>query len=126
MQTVLIVEDEGILRKALRNKLLGSNYSVLEAQNGLEALEMLKTETPDIILLDIVMPKMDGITFLKERGKQNIALDIPVIVLSNLTDGDKIQHSLESGVHDYLVKADWSLADVLEKIQKRIGEKTKI
>lgn len=124
MHTVLIVEDEGILRKALKSKFEGNGYAVLEAKDGMEALEVLATtKTPvDIILLDVVMPRMDGITFLREWTRKNTGSAIPIIILSNLTDGDKIQHSLESGVYDYLVKADWSLGDVLEKVRARLAK----
>jgi CheY-like chemotaxis protein len=124
MHTVLIVEDEGILRKALKSKFEGNGYAVVEAKDGMEALEVLTTaKTPvDIILLDVVMPRMDGITFLREWTRKNTGPAIPIIILSNLTDGDKIQHSLESGVYDYLVKADWSLGDVLEKVRARLAK----
>lgn len=125
MITVLVVEDEDILRGAIRSKFEGHGFSIREARDGLEALTYLETETPDIILLDIVMPRMDGITFLKEWNKKRGDRMIPIIILSNLTDGEKVQHSLENGVYDYLVKADWSLGDVLKKVTDRLQAEKK-
>ncbi len=121
MSTILIVEDESVLRKALRMKLEGSKYSVLEARDGVEALEVLSRETPDVILLDVVMPRMDGITFLRQwRTQQNEKQNIPIIILSNLADGEKVKNCIENGVYDYLIKSDWSLEDVLEKVESKL------
>lgn len=64
---------------------------------------------------------MDGITFLRQwRSQQNEKQDIPIVILSNLADGEKVENCIENGVHDYLIKSDWSLEDVLEKIESKL------
>lgn len=88
------------------------------AKNGEEGLEKAISEQPDLILLDIVMPKMDGVTMLKELRSAKASMDIPVIVLSNLTDAANTAEMVDSGVKDYLVKSDWKLEDVIKRIKQ--------
>ncbi len=114
---LLIVEDDISLMKALAGKFIGEGFDVLEAKNGQEGLDMAMKERPDLILLDIVMPKMDGITMLKALRNDGEAKDTPVIILSNLTDAAKTVELVESGVADYLVKSDWSLEDIVKKVK---------
>ena len=116
-QKVLIVEDEATLQKALQEVLTAEGYGVLSALDGLRGIEMAKEENPDLILLDIILPKMDGFEVLKELKSGEKTKLIPVIILTNLSDISDIQKSLDLGATTYLVKADFSLEDVIKKVK---------
>jgi len=118
---ILIVEDESSLLSALVEKLTKEGFETLEAKNGEEGLVMAKKEKPDLILLDIVMPVMDGITMLKQMRNSDWGKEIPVIMLTNLSEDDKVDESLENGAFEYLVKSDWKLEDVVKKIRIRLS-----
>lgn len=115
---VLIVEDDLSLLKVLSNKFFSENFEVLEARNGEEGLAMVLKKTPDIILLDIVMPKMDGLTMLKKLKSDDVGKNIPVIILSNLTDSLGDSELSHHDIEDYLVKTDWKIEDVVKKVKK--------
>lgn len=114
---ILIVEDETSLRNALCDKLAYEGFVVLEAKNGEEGLAVALHEHPDLILLDIVMPVMDGITMLSKIRIDAWGKDAKVIVLTNLSD-IAITHSS----YDYLVKSDWKIEDVVARVRERLGE----
>jgi len=118
---ILIVEDESSLLSALVEKLTKEGFETLEAKNGEEGLVMAKKEKPDLILLDIVMPVMDGITMLKQMRNSDWGKEISVIMLTNLSEDDKVDESLENGAFEYLVKSDWKLEDVVKKIRIRLS-----
>ncbi|MDH3353416.1 MAG: response regulator [Nanoarchaeota archaeon] len=119
---ILIVEDEISLKKALVDKLTREGFEVLEASNGEEGLQIALEEVPDLILLDIVMPKMDGITMFKHLRANKKGRYIGVIILSNLADNERSIAAMGIGAHDYLIKTNWSLRDVLKKIRKYFAE----
>ena len=114
---VLIIEDEATLQKALQEILTAENYNVLSALDGSRGLEMAREENPDLILLDIILPKMDGFEVLKELKSEEKTESIPVIILTNLSDISDIQKALDLGATTYLVKADFSLEDVIKKVK---------
>ena len=116
MKKVLIVEDDNVLRRALHMKLAGSGYNVLEASNGETGYKAIVEESPDVVLLDIEMPKMGGIEVLKKMKKNLIEAN--VIVLTNADESDILASTLEYGVTTYLVKKDWTLDRVIEEIEK--------
>lgn len=118
---ILLVEDEVSLRQILAEKLTVEKYSVLEASNGKEALALSLERHPDLILLDIVMPVMDGLTMLQELRKDEWGANVPVILLTNLNDSTKEFESMEMGAFGYLVKADWKIDDVIGKISETLG-----
>lgn len=116
MKKVLIVEDEKTLRDALASKFSSEGFEVLTGENGEEGLALALDEIPDVILLDITMPVMDGITMLKKLREDEKGRDIKVLMLTNLSDGDKVSESIDQGSVGYLVKSDWSLADIVKKV----------
>ena len=118
---ILIVEDEVALLNALRDKFTREGFAVLEAKNGEEGLEIALREHPDLILLDIIMPVMDGMTMLAKLREDNWGKDAKVIVLTNLSDTEKVSAAMTKGTFDYLVKADWKLEDVVRKVRERLG-----
>lgn len=122
-KTILIVEDEEASLKVLSTKFNHEGFNVLEARDGEEGLIIAIKEKPDIILLDIIMPKMDGMTFLKELRKDSWGKNIPVIILTNLSDDKNIAEAMEGGVYDFLVKSSWETADIVKRAKERLGLK---
>lgn len=117
---VLIVEDDTSLRKALAEKLLYEGFAVCEAENGVVGLEVALREHPDIILLDVVMPKMDGLTMLSKLREDSWGKIAQVIMLTNVNDGESVLKSLDQAAFDYLIKSDWKLEDIVKKIRERL------
>lgn len=118
---ILVVEDELSLFNALQNKLTLAGFTVLEAKNGEEGLAVALREHPALILLDIIMPVMDGMTMLYELRKDPWGRDAKVILLTNLSDAERVAESLRLGVYDYLVKSDWKLEDLVKKVREKLG-----
>ncbi|OGD23221.1 hypothetical protein A2Z10_03755 [Candidatus Azambacteria bacterium RBG_16_47_10] len=120
-KTVLIVEDEPSLQRALGDHFSREGISVLSAKNGQEGLEVALREHPGVILLDIVMPVMDGMTMLTKLREDVWGKDAHVILLTNLVDNKEIVEAMKTGVFDYLVKSDWKIDDVVEKVKQKLG-----
>lgn len=114
---ILIVEDEAPARLAVKDKLEGGGYYVLQAANGQEALDIAVKEHPDLILLDVVMPVMDGLTMLRNLRKDDWGKTAKVIMLTNLSDPEKEEETSKSGVFGYFVKSNWKLSDLLSAIK---------
>ncbi len=121
---VLIVEDEEILLTALSEELKQEGFQVLGAKDGAEGVEKAKSEKPDLILLDLVMPRLDGIGALKLLKEGEETKDIPVVILTNLSDYDKISDALSLGAMDYLVKANYRLEELVNKIKTVLERQT--
>lgn len=119
---ILIVEDEPSLLAALTDKLKRAGFEVVTAKNGAEGLQKALKERPDVTLADIIMPKMDGLTMIRKIRETSWGQTAKIILLTNLNAPEKIEQALDTGTHDYLVKADWKLADVVKTINKRISE----
>lgn len=115
-KTVLVVEDTELLRRMYADKLAQDGYEVLSAGDGLEALSYLKTHDVDLVLLDLVMPRMSGLELLDTMKRDPRTAGIPVIVLSNLGQESDVQKGIELGALDYLVKNEARPADVSAKI----------
>jgi DNA-binding response OmpR family regulator len=118
---VLIVEDELPMRQALVSKFQDAGFKTLEAGDGEEGLKIALKEHPDMIILDILMPKMDGISMLKELKKDHWGNAAAVILLTNISDSARLAEALELGIEDYLIKAEWKLRDLVEKVNNRLG-----
>ncbi|MDP3710384.1 MAG: response regulator [bacterium] len=120
---VLVVEDDAFLRKLLVNKLKKDGFEVAEATSGKEALEFLKGKLPIIVLLDLVMPGIDGFQVLEEMRRNPETKELPVIVLSNLGEPEQMERTKRLGVDDYLVKAHFFLDEIQDKIDKVIAKR---
>jgi two-component system, OmpR family, alkaline phosphatase synthesis response regulator PhoP len=120
---ILIVEDDESLLKPLVSKFTKEGFNVGKARNGEEGLEQIQKFKPEIVLLDIIMPKMDGLTMLRKMRQMKIGQDIPVIVLTNLSSDDNVAEAIENGAYDYLVKSGWKLEDVANKVKEKLGIK---
>ena len=117
---ILIVEDEDILRNVLQERFEEENFSVFIAPDGKIALSLAKKNKPDIILLDILLPEVDGIEVLTSLKANDELSNIPVIMLSNLSEDQKIKQALELGAVDYLVKSQHPINEVVEKVNKYV------
>ena len=111
---ILIVEDDKFLGNAYRVKLTKSNFDIHISQDGFDGLAALKTFKPDLILLDLVMPNMDGFTVLEKLKSQNNK--VPVLIASNLGQKEDIDKGLALGAKDFIIKSDMSLDDLINKI----------
>jgi len=121
MAKILIVEDEQFLLDMYKIKLEREGFDVLTAFDGEEGLQITRAEKPDLILLDIVMPKMDGYRFLKELRADPAIKDTLVYVLSNLGQAAEIKKGLEDGADAYLIKANVTPGQLVEKINKALS-----
>ncbi len=116
-ETILLVEDTELIRRIYQDKLAEEGYHVLAAGDGLQALNALRSEHVDLVLLDLIMPRMSGLEALEAMKSDPRLQDIPVIVLSNLGQESDVQRGVELGATDYLVKNSAKPADVVEKIR---------
>lgn len=115
---MLIVEDDELLLRALYLTFHESDYTIATAPDGDTGLKMVERMKPSVILLDLLLPKMNGFDFLKYLKANPALKEIPVIVLSNLGDSDSIAKAKELGATDYFVKSDTDLDDLKNKIAK--------
>ncbi len=123
-KTVLIVEDDIALRKVLVDKLTDEAFDVAEAVDGEEGLAQVREKHPDLILLDIFMPRMDGITMLsKLRSMDAWGKHVPVLVLTNSTDAQTIAKISSFGDTDFLIKSEWSLEALVARIREKLMPK---
>ncbi|MFA6255066.1 MAG: response regulator [Patescibacteria group bacterium] len=123
MAKVLVAEDDQFLSKAYSAKLKKSGFEVMLANDGEEVMQKVKTEKPDIILLDLIMPKKDGFEVLAELKKDEKLKKIPVVVLSNLGQEEDITRGKKLGAVGYLVKSNIPISAVVEKINQILGIK---
>ena len=118
MKNILLVEDDPFLIDIYTTKLKKDNFAVQVARNGKETFKLLKKEIPDILVLDIVLPQVDGWEVLSELKKNTQWKKIPVIILSNLGQKMEVEKGLNLGVAKYLIKAHYTPAEVVEEIKK--------
>lgn len=117
-KTILIIEDDVFLSELMAKKLKDSGFKVVKAIDGQEGLEKAASAKPNLILLDLILPGMDGFEVLK-RLKSNPETDsIPVIILSNLGQREDIERGFDLGAQDYLVKAQFTPDEIVERVKK--------
>lgn len=116
-KTILVVEDEITLQDAIKIKLEKAELTYLPAHTGEEALAILARSRPDIIWLDLLMPGMGGFAFLAELRKNDAYRDIPVIIVSVSASPEKIKHAFELNVVDYIVKSQYKLEDIVDRVK---------
>jgi len=122
MEKILLIEDEELIIRLLSKKLAAIGYDVSLAMNGEEGLEKIKQIAPDLILLDIVMPRMGGFEVMAEMKKDEKIANIPVIIISNSGQPLELEKAKELGAVDWLVKTEFDPKEVAEKIQKYINK----
>ncbi len=122
MKKILFIEDESTLQKAFGDILTQYKYKVISALDGKIGLRLAKSEKPDLILLDIVLPSMNGFEVLKRLKQDPETEKIPVIVLTNLEKMEDVKEAIELGAKAYLVKTQYGIEEVMEKVKKALGE----
>lgn len=118
---ILSVEDDVDLMFLIKKKLEESGFKVLTAETGQMALDILKEKKPDLILMDILLPDIDGLTVLSQISSQAPTKDIPVIILSNLADHGAFEQAGAIGNYEYLVKATTDLDTVVKKVEEKLN-----
>lgn len=119
---ILIIEDESALQKTLSDILTQEGYETISALDGEVGLGLAKEKKPDLILLDLILPKIHGLEVLKNLKEIEETRDIPVIILTNLEGMTEVERAISLGATTYLIKAQYSLKEVVEKIKKALGE----
>ncbi len=118
LKTILIVEDDTILRDLISKKLRKENhYEIVEAIDGEEGLKKAKEKKPDIVLLDLILPGMDGFGVLEQIKKDTETAKIPVVILSNLGQKEEIEKGMKLGATDFLIKAHFTLSEIVKKVK---------
>lgn len=120
MKKILFIEDEPALQRALSAELEKKEYQALSALDGDIGVRMAQEEKPDLILLDIILPKKDGIEVLKVLRLDERTSRIPVIILTNLEASQDVERAIALGAAGYLIKAEYKPADVVEKIEQTL------
>lgn len=119
---ILIVEDDSFVMDIYQTKLGQSGYDVIGAANGLEALKKMEEGTFDLVLLDIIMPYMDGLEVLKKIKEDEKNKSLPIILLTNLSQKEEVDKGLGLGASDYLIKSHFTPSEVLEKVKTYLGK----
>jgi DNA-binding response OmpR family regulator len=121
-KTILLVEDDAFVSDIYQTKLTQEGYGVVLAENGLEAMKRLAEAVPDLILLDIVMPYMDGMEVLGKLRTDEKWKNIPVILLTNLSQKEEVEEGLKGGANDYLIKSHFTPSEVVTKVKALLKE----
>ena len=122
MKKILLIEDEEILINLLQKKMTQEGYEFFVARNGIEGLEKMREIKPDLILLDIIMPKMGGVEVMEEMQKDEELKKIPVIIISNSGQPVEIERIKKLGARDWLVKTEFDPQEVIEKVKINLSE----
>jgi CheY-like chemotaxis protein len=120
MSKVLVVEDSTSAREVVMRILRREGYDVVGASNGLEGLDAVEHEDPDLVLLDVMMPEMDGFTMLERLRRDTTHRDLPVVMLSALSDEQRLARAQELGAKGYLVKSRFTYDDLIEQVARNV------
>jgi len=121
---VLIIEDDYYISDMYKIKLESAGFEVILAKDGIEGIKMLESEKPDVILLDVIMPRMDGFSVLKTIKDNKNFDNIPVVLLTNLGQKENVERGLKLGAEGYIIKAHFTPTEVVDKI-KEVMDKRK-
>lgn len=122
MKKILIVEDDAILLDALAGQMESEDFVVLTAPDGQVGLDISLMEHPDLILLDLLMPVMDGLTMLNKLREDKWGREAVVFVLTNFNTEERIEGAKKLGAEQYLVKSDLKLSEIVEKVRHRLAK----
>lgn len=125
MKKILVIDDDQFFAKTLESALPKEKYSLVYAEDGEVGLAKLESEKPDLIILDLMMPKLDGTEFLKRLRDSKDFGKIPVLVSSNLSSVKKISDVMAMGAIGYVIKSDESLESIVQDIERVLGEDKK-
>ena len=119
-RTILIIEDDKFLRELIAQKLIKEGFEISEAVDGEEGMKKVKEEKPDLVLLDLILPGVDGFEVLARIKEDPVLAAIPVIILSNLGQKEDVERGLKLGAVDYLIKAHFTPGEIIEKIKNTL------
>ena len=122
LQKILIIEDDKFLRELITQKFIKEGYDTLEAVDGEEGIKKIKEEKPDLILLDLILPGIDGFEVLTRMKNDPAVESIPVIILSNLGQREDVEKGLKLGAADYLIKAHFTPGEIIEKTKSILSK----
>jgi DNA-binding response OmpR family regulator len=117
---IVVVEDDKFLRELITQKLTREGYQAIGAVDGEDGVEKISTEKPDLVLLDLILPGIDGFEVLTNIKEKEELKDIPVIILSNLGQRDDVERGLKLGAIDFMIKAHFTPTEIIAKIQRVI------
>lgn len=119
-KTILIIEDDKFLRELIAQKLIKEGYEISEAIDGDEGIKKIREEKPSLVLLDLILPGIDGFGVLSKMREDPALTQIPVIILSNLGQREDVERGLKLGAVDYLIKAHFTPAEIIEKVKNAL------
>jgi DNA-binding response OmpR family regulator len=123
---VLIIEDDSYISDMYKIKLESDNFEVVIAEDGVIGLKQLEKYRPDVILLDVVMPKVDGFSVLKTIKNNSEIKNIPVVMLTNLGQKDNVERGFELGASGYIIKAHFTPSEVVKKVKEILEKESKV
>jgi two-component system alkaline phosphatase synthesis response regulator PhoP len=121
---ILIVEDESSLARVLADELRDQGFTVSTAANGIEGLSTALAEHPDLIFVDVIMPGMDCLSLIKALRQDPWGKHVRIVILTNVSNAALIDRSFDSGVYEYIVKADWELGDIIRIAKEKLAVPT--
>ena len=121
MKTILLIEDDPFLADVYSTKFREVGFEIDVATDGQEGLKKIKAKKPDLLLLDIVLPGINGWEILETIRKEEVLKDLKIIILSNLTEKEEVEKGLELGVTKYLIKARYTPTEAVEEVKKILG-----
>lgn len=121
-KNILVIEDDKFLRELIAQKLSRDGYEVSEAIDGEEGIKKIQKEKPDLVLLDLILPGIDGFEVLTKMKKDSTISSVPVIILSNLGQKDDVERGLKLGAVDYLIKAHFTPGEIVDKVRDVLKE----
>ncbi len=126
MPKIVIAEDDQLINASLVQGFTDAGYEVISAPDGEEAVAKIKETKPEVVVLDIMMPKLDGIGVLWEMKADPATEKIPAVMLTNLSDAETVSKILEAGAADYLLKSDQSIEQVVQKVREVLERSVKL
>lgn len=121
---IVIIEDDKILLKALNVELLGVGFDVVSAVDGEAGFKLVKKEIPDLVILDLILPKMNGFDVLAALKKDQATKNIPIVILTNLGEDENRKKGMKMGATDYLIKSSVGIEEITIKINQIFGQNT--
>ncbi|MFH1643286.1 MAG: response regulator [Patescibacteria group bacterium] len=119
-QKILVVEDDKFLRELITQKISNEGFDVVGAVDGEDGIKKIKEEKPDLVLLDLILPGIDGFEVLSQMKADPTVKSIPVIILSNLGQREDVERGIELGAKDYLIKAHFTPVEIIEKVKANL------
>jgi len=119
-KSILIIEDEEMMLTALVDSFEKEGFDIIKARDGEEGYIKMLKEKPDVVLLDVILPKLDGLSLLEKVRINSEISDTPIIMLTNLSNPEDVIRAMSSSVRDYLIKTDWTLVEVVQKVKEKL------